>query len=65
MNLQELFKAVGKQIFVKYYYYFKDSRNYSVLDMVDIIEEDYTEKSKDILIVIEDIHDTKIKISAI
>lgn len=46
MNLQELFKAVGKQIFVKYYYYFKDSRNYSALDMVDIIEENYTEKSK-------------------
>ena len=46
MNLQELFKAVGKQIFVKYYYYFKDSRNYSVSDIVDIIEEDYTEKSK-------------------
>ena len=46
MNLQELFKAVGKQIFVKYYYFFKDADNYSVSDMVKIIKEDYTEKSK-------------------
>lgn len=46
MNLQELFKSVGKQIFVKYYYYFKDSQNYTVADVAKIISEDYTEKSK-------------------
>ncbi|MEI8128831.1 MAG: HNH endonuclease [bacterium] len=46
MNLQELFKAVGKHIFVKYYYYFKDSDRYLTTDMLEIIKEDYTEKSK-------------------
>ena len=43
----------------------KEDLNFVVINLNLIREIDYTEKSKDILIVIEDIHDTKIKISAI
>ena len=43
----------------------KEDLNFVVINLNLIREIDYTEKSKDIVIVIEDIHDTKIKISAI
>lgn len=43
----------------------KEDLNFIVINLNLIREIDYTEKSKDIVIVIEDIHDTKIKISAI
>lgn len=45
MDLERLLCAVGKQSFVKYYNYFKDE-NYTSSDILKIITEDYTDKSK-------------------
>lgn len=45
MNIEKLLNAIGKQIFIKYYYYFKDL-NYSSTDIMNIIKEKYTNKSK-------------------
>lgn len=46
MNLQRQLNSVGKAIFVKYYYYFSDSNYYSTEDVIKIIKENYSEKSK-------------------
>lgn len=46
MNLQRQLNSVGKAIFVKYYYYFSDSNNYSTEDIIKIIKENYSNKSK-------------------
>lgn len=45
MDLERLLCTVGKQSFVKYYNYFKDE-NYTSSDILKIITEDYTDKSK-------------------
>lgn len=45
MELDRLLNAVGKQTFIKYYNYFKDL-TYNSSDILDIITEDYTDKSK-------------------
>ena len=45
MDLERLLCAVGKQSFVKYYNYFKDE-NYTSSNILKIITEDYTDKSK-------------------
>lgn len=46
MNLERLLESVGKQIFIKYYDYFQNIEKYSNLDIIEIIEEDFTKKSK-------------------
>lgn len=46
MNLQRQLNSVGKAIFVKYYYYFCDSNYYSTEDIIKIIKENYSNKSK-------------------
>lgn len=45
MNLERLLCAIGKQTFIKYYNYFKDEK-YTSADILNIITEDYTDKSK-------------------
>lgn len=45
MELDRLLNAVGKRTFIKYYNYFKDL-TYNSSDILDIITEDYTDKSK-------------------
>ena len=46
MNLQIQLNSVGKAILVKYYYYFSDSNYYSTEDIIKIIKENYSNKSK-------------------
>ena len=45
MDLQALLQFVGKEVFVKYYRYFKD-KNIKPKDIVSIITENHTNKSK-------------------
>ncbi|MBR1680916.1 hypothetical protein IJ707_03900 [bacterium] len=46
MDLERTLHSVGKAIFVKYYYFFKDDTHYSNSDLIEIISENYTDKSK-------------------
>lgn len=46
MNIQRQLNSVGKAIFVNYYYYFSDSNYYSTEDIIKIIKENYSNKSK-------------------
>lgn len=45
MNLNRTLYTIGKQIFIKYYHFFKNP-NYTSADSINIIKEDYTNKSK-------------------
>ena len=45
MNLNRTLYTIGKQIFIKYYIFFKNL-NYTSVDSIDIIKENYTIKSK-------------------
>lgn len=46
MNLERQLDSTGKAFFVKYYYYLADSNHYSTKDIIRLIKEDYSEKSK-------------------
>ena len=45
MDIKDLLKGVGIEVFVKYFKYFNNP-NYEVADIIEILPNEYTEKSR-------------------